>query len=583
MTARPEGSDQTLSELRRENDELRAALGELRQRLREPEDIIRALRHGEVDAFVVTEPRGERIYSLRSADVLYRGMIENMKEGALVLDRGGVVVYCNAYFAELIEIDRAAILGTSILPSIPEESRSFFSNLQQPGRGAVARERLRGEIVLRSQSGQLVPLFATTNRLEVDEHDLICVILTDLRGQKREQELLEQSKRKDEFLAMLAHELRNPLAPIRNAASLLTVGAPNEARLQRARGVIDRQVSHLTRLIDDLLDVSRITRGKIRLDAEPIDLGLAISRSVETARPLVEAHRHHFSVELPSEQLLVHADLTRLSQALANLLNNAAKFTPDGGTITLTVRRTGSMIEVSVRDSGIGVAPDMLPRIFDLFTQVDATPGRSQGGLGIGLTLVRTLVEMHGGAGQGSEFVVRLPALSDAQEGGQAHPEEHSEEHSEAHPEGRGERGKVYESPRERPMPRADQGATRRILVVDDNIDSLQSLTEVLEQLGHEVRAAPDGETALELARQFRPQVMLVDIGLPGMNGYDLARALRRTPELEQATLVALTGYGREEDRRASLDAGFNAHWVKPIGLDVLSTVASPSLRQVRS
>ena len=266
MTAKPEGSDQTLDELRRENDELRAVLGELRQRLREPEDIIRALRHGEVDALVVTEPRGERIYSLRSADVLYRGMIENMKEGALVLDRGGVVVYCNAYFAELIEIDRAAILGTSILPRIPEESRPFFSNLQQPGRREGAEERLRGEIVLRSQSGELVPLFATTNRLEVDEHDLICVILTDLRGQKREQELLEQSRRKDEFLAMLAHELRNPLAPIRNAASLLTVAAPNEARLQRARGVIDRQVNHLTRLIDDLLDVSRITRGKIRLE-----------------------------------------------------------------------------------------------------------------------------------------------------------------------------------------------------------------------------------------------------------------------------------------------------------------------------
>ena len=365
MTAKPERSDQTLDELRRENDELRTVLGELRQRLREPEDIIRALRHGEVDALVVTEPRGERIYSLRSADVLYRGMIENMKEGALVLDHGGVVVYCNAYFAELIEVDRAAILGTSILPRIPEESRPFFSNLQQPGRREGAEERLRGEIVLRSQSGELVPLFATTNRLEVDEHDLICVILTDLRGQKREQELLEQSRRKDEFLAMLAHELRNPLAPIRNAASLLTVAAPNEARLQRARGVIDRQVNHLTRLIDDLLDVSRITRGKIRLEPEPIDLAVAISRSVETARPLVEAHRHHFSVELPSEPLFVNADLTRLSQALANLLNNAAKFTPDGGTITLAAHRTGPMVEVSVRDSGIGIAPDMLPRIFD--------------------------------------------------------------------------------------------------------------------------------------------------------------------------------------------------------------------------
>jgi two-component system CheB/CheR fusion protein len=573
MTARAERSEQNLDELRRENNELRAVLAELRQRLREPEDIIRALRQGEVDALVVTEPRGERIYSLRSADVLYRGMIENMKEGALVLDRGGVVVYCNAYFAELIEVDRAALLGTSILPSIPEESRPFFQSLQQANQAEVAEGGLRdgGEIVLRSRRGQLVPLFATLNRLEVDEHELFCFILTDLRGQKREQELLDQSRRKDEFLAMLAHELRNPLAPIRNAASLLTVGAPNEARLQRARGVIERQVTHLTRLIDDLLDISRITRGKIRLEAEPIDLGVAISRSVETVRPILEAHRHQFSVELPSEPLLVQADLTRLSQALGNLLNNAAKFTPDGGAITLTARRTGSMLEVSVRDNGIGIAPDMLPRIFDLFTQVDATPGRSQGGLGIGLTLVRTLVEMHGGtvearsagAGQGSEFVVRLPALHDANEA-------------------------VTQGSADRPSPQrvrspTDGGATRRVLVVDDNVDSLQSLTEVLEELGHEVRAAPDGETALELARQFRPHVMLVDIGLPGMNGYDLARSLRRTPELQQAILVALTGYGREEDRRASLEAGFNDHWVKPIGLDMLATVASPSWRQAQS
>jgi PAS domain S-box-containing protein len=581
MTARPERLEQKFDELRRENDDLRSALAELRQRLREPEDIIRALRQGEVDAFVVTESRGERIYSLRSADVLYRGMIENMKEGALVLDPGGVVVYCNAYFAELIEIDRAAIIGTSILPSIPEESRPFFLSLQQATDAEVAEGHLRGrgEIVLRSRSGQLVPLFATMNRLEVDEHDLFCLILTDLRGQKREQELLDQSRRKDEFLAMLAHELRNPLAPIRNAASLLTVGAPNEARLQRARSVIERQVNHLTRLIDDLLDISRITRGKIRLDAEPIDLGVAISRSVETVRPILEAHRHHFSVELPSEQLLVHADLTRLSQALGNLLNNAAKFTPDGGAIMLTARRARSMLEVSVRDSGIGIAPDMMPRIFDLFTQVDATPGRSQGGLGIGLTLVRTLVEMHGGtvearsagAGQGSEFVVRLPALNEREDGV-------DEVVHEAVTQGRVE----GPSP-ERVTSPADRSATRRVLVVDDNVDSLQSLTEVLEELGHEVRAAPDGETALELARQFRPQVMLVDIGLPGMNGYDLARALRRTPELGQATLVALTGYGREEDRRASLEAGFNDHWVKPIGLDMLATVASPALRPAGS
>ena len=219
------------------------------------------------------------------------------------------------------------------------------------------------------------------------------------------------------------------------------------------------------------------------------------------------------------------------------------------------------MVEVRIRDNGIGIAPDMLPRIFDLFTQVDSTPGRSQGGLGIGLTLVRTLVEMHGGtveahsagAGQGSEFVIRLPALGDVV-------------------------GEVVDRPPlDWPVSPGDKGVARRILVVDDNADSRQSLTEILEEWGHEVRAAQDGETALDMARQFRPQVMLVDIGLPGMNGYDLARALRRTPGLDQAMLVAVTGYGRDEDRRASFDAGFDDHWVKPINLDALLTVASPS------
>jgi PAS domain S-box-containing protein len=568
MTATPERPESSLAELQRENHELRGRLAELRQRLREPEDLIRALRHGEVDALVVTEPRGERIYSLRSADVLYRRMIEHMKEGALVLDRNGVIVYCNAYLAELLEVERAAVLGTSILPSVPEESRPFFSILHQAReeRPAPSEGLSRGEIVLRSRTGHLVPLFATMNRLEVEEHDLFCLMLSDLRGQRREQELVEQGRRKDEFLAMLAHELRNPLAPIRNAAYLLTVRGATEPRVTRAREMIDRQVNQLTRLIDDLLDVSRITRGKIRLDAEPTTLEFVISRSIETARPLIDAHRHRLSVELPSEPLFLHADLTRLGQAFANLLNNAAKFTPDGGTITLMAQQTGPTIEVRVRDSGIGVAPDMLPRIFDLFTQVDSTPGRSQGGLGIGLTLVRTLIEMHGGSveahsagpGKGSEFLVRLPALKGATEGAS----------DEAAPDS--------------PV-RREKSAARRILVVDDNADARESLTEVLGEWGHDVRTAENGETALEAARAFHPEVVLIDIGLPGMNGYDLARALRGTSGLEGSTLVALTGYGRAEDRKASFEAGFDDHWVKPVSFEMLSAVSSPSPPPARS
>jgi PAS domain S-box-containing protein len=546
--------------LREENATLRALLAELRSRLKEPEEIIRAIRHGEVDALVVSEPRGERIYSLRTPDILYRGMIEQMQDGAAALDASGSIVYCNGHFAHLMGCERDALLGASIFTFVPYDSRAFFEALQD---GAVTTTS-RSELLLRARTGALVPVLASMNRIELDGGEVFCLIATDLTGQKREEELMAESRRKDVFLAMLAHELRNPIAPIRNAAHLLRLGVPDEARVRWAREVIDRQVTHMSRLIDDLLDVSRITRGTIRLDLEVVDVAAVLARSVETVQPLIEARHHELTVDAPPGSLLIRADLTRVSQAISNLLNNAAKFTPDGGRIRLAVERQGDWVRIAVRDSGMGIPADVLPRIFDLFTQADSTPGRSQGGLGIGLTLVRTLIEMHGGSveahsagpGRGSELVVRLPLVAP----------EASREH--------GEVGQRRELPVEPPARR------RRILIVEDNRDVADTLAVLLEAWGHEVRCAGDGPSAMEQAQEFRPEVVLVDIGLPGMSGHEIALALRRTPDLGGARLIALTGYGQEEDRRASREAGFDEHCVKPVDPDELAELVATAPRR---
>ena len=363
------------------------------------------------------------------------------------------------------------------------------------------------------------------------------------------EEVRESDRRKDEFLAMLAHELRNPLAPIRNALQILRMEGADPTTLGQVRDMAERQVQHLTRLVDDLLDVSRINSGKIRLRKEPVALSAVIGSAVETSRPLIESRRHELTVIYPPEAVRLDADPTRLAQVLTNLLNNAAKYTEEGGNIWLTAEKEGREVVVVVRDTGVGIPAAILPKVFDLFTQVDRSLDRSQGGLGIGLTLVRRLVEMHGGSvrayspgeGRGSEFVVRLPVLDEA-----CVP---------AAPEGGG--GEV--SP-----PR------RRILVVDDNVDAAESLAMLLRLQGQEVETAHDGQDSLERARAWRPSLILLDIGLPHMDGYEVARRLRREVGLEGATLVALTGYGQEDDRERAGRAGFDHHFVKPLDLAAL-------------
>jgi signal transduction histidine kinase len=360
------------------------------------------------------------------------------------------------------------------------------------------------------------------------------------------EQLKEANHRKDEFLAMLAHELRNPLAPIRTAVQLLRLKELTEPHRQRARDVIERQVEHLVNLIDDLLDVSRITRGMITLQLEPVLVGAIVARAVETARPAIDAHKHALELDLPEELISVEGDKTRLVQVIANILHNAAKFMDPGGRIRLSVRREGQYALISIADTGIGIAPDLLPKIFELFTQVHAKSERAQGGLGIGLALVRRLTEMHGGtvtahsdgAGRGSTFSVRLPVMV-TQIAGLVHPKRDT--------------GTI---------PRV---ASQRILVADDNRDAAEALSLQLQLAGHDVRTAHDGIEALTVAKTFDPEIVLLDLGMPKMDGYEVARQLRLQPRSRRVTLIALTGWGQQQDRDRTAEAGFDAHLVKPV------------------
>ena len=362
-------------------------------------------------------------------------------------------------------------------------------------------------------------------------------------------DLADANRRKDEFLATLAHELRNPLAPIRNSLQIMRLAGADATMVEQARQMAERQVQQMVRLVDDLLDVSRITLNKLELRKRRVNLAAVVQSAVETNQVAIEMAGHELTVSLPPGELWLDADPTRLAQVLANLLNNAAKYTGGRGHIWLTVDVEDSgngrqEVVIRVRDTGIGIPAAMLPRIFDMFVQVDGSMERAQGGLGIGLTLVKRLVEMHGGtvhaasAGtdQGSEFVVRLPLAAD----------------------------------QSRAVVDADDGrqrsavTPRRVLVVDDNADAANSLTLLLRMMGHEVRTVGDGQAALDVTQSFRPDLVLLDIGLPGMSGYEVARLLRRSPALRETWLVALTGWGQEEDRRRAKEYGFDHHLTKP-------------------
>jgi signal transduction histidine kinase/ActR/RegA family two-component response regulator len=460
--------------------------------------------------------------------------------------------------------------GPAMLATLLGAAASLFyfkpPEAEIPGRGV---EYLLG-LVLYLVSGMVLALLCESlrgarRRSEVHaeqavarQHQLEKEIAQRARTERLNTELYhevqEANRRKDEFLAMLAHELRNPLAPIRNAAQVMRLINPPDARLAWSRDVIDRQVEHLSRLVDDLLDVSRLLRGRVRLQLREVDLAEAINQAVEASRPIIDAHGHQLAVALPQTQVRLHADLTRLTQVFVNLLNNAAKYTDAGGRIRVQAECAGAEVVVRVRDTGRGMPADLLPHVFDLFTQGERTLARAEGGLGIGLTLARNLVEMHGGRieafsdgpGKGSEFAVHLPVM----------PATVAASPNSAHTSG------------ETPVTHAC-----RILVVDDKPDAADSLALLLRVIGHEVRTAYSGPAALEAARQFAPEIIFLDLGMPGMDGYQVAQRLRRQHRPENLMLVALTGYNQEEDVRHCREAGFDAHLCKPADLDAVQHI----------
>jgi signal transduction histidine kinase len=362
--------------------------------------------------------------------------------------------------------------------------------------------------------------------------------------------LVAADKRKDEFLATLAHELRNPLAPISSGLQILRMKGDDPAASAQAQEIMERQLKQLVRLVDDLLDVSRITTGKLVIRKELIDLASVVDDAVETARPLIESQRHRLTVDLPAEPVMLQADATRLAQVVANLLNNAAKYTDPGGRIALRAGLEDGLAVIRVSDNGMGIAAELLPRVFDMFIQADKTLERLHSGLGVGLALAKHLVELHGGtieaksAGpmQGSEFIVRLPAAT----------------------------GSAIAGPAESP---AVDVVARRIMLADDNVDFVDTMAEILNMLGHTTRIAYDGKEALAAFRDFAPAYAFFDIGLPHVNGYDLARAVRSLPGGADCVLIAVTGWGQDKDKQLAFEAGFNHHLVKPVSLEQIQGI----------
>jgi signal transduction histidine kinase len=531
--------------LRRENQELR-------RRLEEAEEALRALSAGEVDAILIDAGR-KRVFTLDAAEKPYWLLVAQVPHPAATLTTEGTILSCNHRFADLMSQALPSLPGKRVQDFVAHTSQTALESLLQDGRAA----EVQGEVLLQVGGGSR-QAFLGVRPVREGVHGE-CLMLSDLSEQqhyqelKRTQEALRASeeqlraadRRKDEFLATLAHELRNPLAPIRNAVQILKAKGPPTPELEWARGVIDRQAELMGRLLDDLLDVSRVSLKKVELRTEPVELAAVCEAALETSRPVIEAGRHELSVSLPAEPVLLEADPLRLAQVLSNLLNNAAKYTEEGGRIRLSAERQGGEVVVSVQDNGIGIAREALPSLFEIFSQATPDSLRSHAGLGIGLSLVKGLVELHGGSvearsagpGRGSTFLVRLPVASEVRARAAVRPREV-----------------------ETKLPRKC-----RILIVDDNRDGADSLAMLLELMGNDVHTAYEGEQALELAEAARPEVVLLDLGMPKLDGYDVCRQIREQPWGRAVVLIALTGWGQEADRRRTREAGFDRHLVKPV------------------
>jgi PAS domain S-box-containing protein len=515
----------------------------------------------------ITERKRAEIV-MQTSEVRYRRLFETARDGILILDADtGKILDANPFMNELLDYSQDEFLGKELweigLFNDKSENEAAFRQLQE--HGFIRYDSLP----LETRSGKKAEVEFVSNVYRVDGRAVAQCNIRDISERSRlERELKDQRealadlhRRKDEFLAMLSHELRSPLAPISNAVHLLRLRKNEDSLQQQARTIIERQVTQLTRLVDDLMEVSRITTGRVHLRLDRVVMGGIVERAVETARPLMDQRTHEFTVSLPPQPIWLYADASRLEQVVVNLLTNAAKYTDEGGHIWLTVQEEGPDCVLRVRDTGVGIAPELLPRVFDLFTQAGRSLDRSQGGLGIGLALVQRLVEMHHGRveahsslGHGTEFVVRLPT----------------------------DLAPALQLPSTPEATAEPTGPSLRVLVVDDNVDTAGSLAMLLRESGHDVRTAHDGPNALEAALNYRPNVVLLDIGLPGLDGYEVAKRLRQQPVLQQVALVAMTGYGQESDRQRSQQAGFDHHLVKPVDFgkveQILATISEKAI-----
>ncbi|MFL6673701.1 MAG: ATP-binding protein [Massilia sp.] len=511
---------------------------------------------------------------LRLSEERYRSLFDAIDEGVCVVEvlfdtRGQPYDYrfleTNPAFVK--QTGLADAIGKTILELAPAHEAHWF---QVYGRVALTGEPVRFVNEARAL-GRWYDVYAT--RVGPAAQRRVAILFNDITERRRSVDelrrlagdLAEANRLKTEFLATLAHELRNPLAPIRNGLQVLRRGGQDTAAAARVQDIMDRQLDHLVHLVDDLLDVARVTRGQVELKRQWIDLGEVLSAAVETSMPLIDSARHRLDVQLPPEPLALYADPTRITQVVSNLLNNAAKYTPRGGALALSARRDGAQAVITVADNGIGIPHESLEDVFKMFTQVSANQPGAHGGLGIGLSLVRSLVELHGGtvtaasagSGAGSLFTVRLPiAPADAP----------------ARPAPAGQAGV------------ASNGGPLRVLVVDDNRDAAETLAALLDLLGHTAPVANDGQQALRMMPSFCPHVVFLDIGMPGLSGYEVAAAIRKDPQFDGVKLVALTGWGGADDRARTARAGFDQHLTKPATLaaieDVLAQVAPRPLAE---
>jgi PAS domain S-box-containing protein len=492
---------------------------------------------------------------------LLASIVESSDDAIISKSLDGVIRSWNAAAQRLFGYTADEAIGRHISLVIPPERIAEEDHIIANLRAGQRIDHF--ETVRQRRDGGRLFVSLTVSPIKDDTGTVVGAskIVRDITDRKRLEDdlrqlaasLSEADRRKDEFLATLAHELRNPLAPLCNMLEVMKRADVDGETLERARETMERQLAQLVRLVDDLLDLNRITYNRLELRQSPVALSSVIQQAVETSRPHADAAGHELVISLPKEPLYTYADPARLAQVFDNLLNNSCKYTDPGGTIWVTAEQQGDDVVVSVRDTGSGIPHDKLDRIFEMFSQVDRSPERSQGGLGIGLTLVKQLVEMHGGSieaksagvGQGSEFVVRLPLLSGVTEPEPAAPDE---------------------------PPAARE---RRILIVDDNSDAAVSLALLLKISGNDTYTAHDGLEALDAFDRYRPEVMLLDIGLPKMNGHDVCRRIRERPGGADVVIIALTGWGQDSDRRKSQDAGFDGHLVKPVDYDALMVLLS--------